>query len=457
MQRVWRRMGAPRLAAFALIAFAFAAWLAASFSGPARSEGGEVLVAEVDGVIDQITARFVSRALDAAERDGAELVVIRLDTPGGLLDATRGIVRDILDSSVPVAVYVAPPGARAASAGTFIAAAAGVAAMAPTTNIGAASPVASGGEDLPETLSKKAREDAGALIRSIASRRQRNSEALEATVTEARVYSAEEAMEKGVVDLIAVDLRDLLDKLDGRAIPASARDITVDTDSASVRTLKQNLFERALGFLANPNVAFLLFSLGGLAIVIEFWTPGTFGPAIAGIIMLLLAFAGLSVMPFSWAGVALIVLAMVLFFVESQVPGFGLFGIAGIVALILGGVFLVGFFGTPSIPSPSFRVSPWTLVGVGAAAGAVVLYFVKELRSARKLPKYESQFAASALIGKTARVTRDLAPEGEVAIAGERWLARLPKGAIAVAGLDVVVKGVEGLVLTVELPPPPGG
>jgi membrane-bound serine protease (ClpP class) len=456
MEPRWGRWRAPRIA-FALLTLAGAVWLAAAWGGPAHSQGGEVLVAEVDGVIDQVTARFVSRALDAAERDGAELVVIRLDTPGGLLDATRGIVRDILDSSVPVVVYVAPPGARAASAGTFIAAAAGVAAMAPTTNIGAASPVGSGGEELPETVSRKAREDAGALIRSIASRRARNSEALEATVTEAKAYSAEEAVEMGVVDLVAADLRDLLVRLDGRAIPAAARDVTVDTGSASVRTLKQNLVERALGFLANPDVAFLLFSLGGLAIVIEFWTPGTFGPAIAGIIMLLLAFAGLAVLPFSWAGVVLIVLAMVLFFVESQVPGFGVFGIAGIAALILGGVFLVGFFGTPSVPAPSFRVSPWTLVGVGAAAGAVVLYFVKELRSARKLPKYESPYAASALIGKTARVTRDLAPEGEVAIAGEHWVARLPKGATAPAGSDVVVKGVDGLVLTVELPPPSGG
>lgn len=455
----WRGRGSRALA-IVLIGIAAVAWAVSGIASPGRTQGREVLVAEVDGPIDQVTARFVSRALESADRDGAELIVIRLDTPGGLLDATRGIVRDILDSSVPVVVYVSPPGARAASAGTFIAAAAGIAAMAPTTNIGAASPVGAGGEDLPETLSKKAREDAGALIRSIASRRQRNVQALEATVFDAKAYSAEEAVEQRVVDLIATDLRDLLAQLDKRAIPTAGQDVTVDTEAASIRNLKQNFVERALGFLANPNVAFLFFSLGGLAVLIEFWTPGTFGPLIVGIILLLLAFAGLAVLPFSWAGVALIVLAMILFFVESQVPGFGLFGIAGIVSLILGGVFLVGFFGTPSFPAPnapSFRVSPWTLVGVGAVAGIVVLWFVRELRASRKLPGYQSPYAAASLVGKTARVTKALEPEGEVTIAGEFWAARLPRGASAPVGSDVVVKGVEGLVLTVELPPPEGG
>ena len=455
-----RRGRGCRVPGIALIALAFAIWSIAGGASPGQAQGREVVVAEVDGPIDGVTARFISRAIESADRDGAELVVITLDTPGGLFDATRGIVRDILDSRVPVVVYVSPPGARAASAGTFIAASAGIAAMAPTTNIGAASPVGAGGEDLPATLSKKAQEDAGALIRSIANRRQRNVEALEATVFEAKAYSAEEAVEQRVVDLIATDLRDLLAQLDNRAIPTARQDVTVDTEGASIRNIRQNFLESAMGFLGNPNVAFLFFALGGILVLVELWTPGTFGPLIAGIILLLLAFAGLAVLPFSWAGVALIVLAMVLFFVESQVPGFGLFGIAGIVSLLLGGVFLFGFFGTPSFPAPnvpSFRVSPWTLVGVGGVAGIVVLWFVRELRASRKLPAYQSPYAASSLVGKTARVTKELAPEGEVAIAGEFWAARLPRGASAPVGSDVIVKGVEGLVLTVELPPTEGG
>lgn len=399
-----------------------------------------------------MTARYIQRALEAADRGGVEVVVIRLDTPGGLLDATRDIVRDILDSRVPVVVYVAPPGARAASAGTFIAAAAGVAAMAPTTNIGAASPVGAGGEELPATISKKAKEDAGALIRSIAERRNRNVSALEKTVFEATAYSAQEAIDNGVVDLIATDVRDLLEKIDGMTIATGSRDEVVSTANASIRELHPNFVEKALGFLANPNVAFLLFSLGGLAIVIEFWTPGTFGPAVVGILLLLLAFAGLGNLPFSWAGIALIVLAMVLFFVESQVPGFGIFGIAGVASLVLGGVFLVGFFGTPSIPAPEVRVSPWMLVGVAATAGLATLWFVRELRTSRKLPGYKSQYETGMLVGKRAKVTRALAPEGEVSVAGEFWSARLPSGSSATVGTEVKVTGVQGLVLNVELP-----
>jgi membrane-bound serine protease (ClpP class) len=452
-----RRRVVWRILAICLMGFAAASFASNIEGRTGRAQGREVIVAEVEGDIDRVSARFIERALESADRDGAELIIIRLDTPGGLFDSTRAIVRDILDSRVPVVVYVAPSGARAASAGTFIAAAAGVAAMAPATNIGAASPVGPGGEDLPKTLSSKAKEDAAALIRSIALSRKRNAEALEATVLEAKAYSAEEAVEKGVVDLIAVDLRDLLAQLNGRSISTANRDVVVDTESPSVRDLKPSFLERALGFLGNPNVAFLFFAAGGLLILIELWTPGTFGPAIAGIILLLLGFAGLAVLPFSWAGVALIVLAMALFFVESQVPGFGLFGIAGIVSLILGGVFLFGFFGTPSLPAPTVRVSPWTRVGVGGAAGLVVLWFVRELRTARKLPAYQSPHAAASLIGKTARVSKALEPQGEVSVAGEFWTARLPRGATASAGADVVVKGVDGLVLMVELPPAEGG
>ncbi|MBI4305052.1 MAG: nodulation protein NfeD [Chloroflexi bacterium] len=450
-----RQVGARRLrlrsSAVILIVATFA--LLWAFAAPlsARAVSRLVLVANLEGPIDQVTARYISRAIDSAEKDGAAVLVIRLNTPGGLLDSTRDIVRDIFNSQVPVVVYVAPSGSRAASAGTFIAAAAGVAAMAPTTNIGAASPVGAGGEDLPKTSERKAREDAAAFLRSIAERRGRNAEALEATVLDAKAYAADEAVAQGVVDLIAANLPELLGKIDGRSIPISSGTVTVSLESPEVRDLDPNFVERALGILSNPNVAFLLFSLGGIAILIEFWTPGTFGPAIVGVILLLLAFAGLAVLPFSWAGVALIVLAMIFFFVESQVPGFGLFGIAGIVSLVLGGMFLVGFFGTPSIPAPSIRVSPWSLVGVAAAAGLIVLWFVRELRPSRKLPGYKTPYAREALVGKVATVTKALHPEGEVSVAGENWTARLPRGQTAPVGADVFVKGVDGLVLQVEL------
>lgn len=444
---VARSLGIVAVAA----AFLLTAWSDVIAQSGESSADGKVLVADVDGPIDQVMARFISRTLGHADGDGAQLVVLRIDTPGGRLDSTRDIVADILASPVPVVSFVAPPGARAASAGTFIAAAAGLAAMAPSTNIGAASPVGASGEDLDETLARKVKEDAAALIRSLAAQRGRNAEALEATVFEAVAYSAEEAVENNVVDLIAEDLEDLLAQLDGMSIPVAGGEETVHTAGAPVEEIGQNFIERALSFLTIPDVAFLLLSLGGLAIIVELWSPGLIGPGVVGVIMLLLAFAGIGNLPFSWAGVALIAVAFVLFFVETQVPGFGIFGIAGIVSLILGGVMLVGFFGAPGLPAPTVRVSAWTLAGMGGGAGLLMLWFVRELRRSRKAAGYVSPIEARALVGQTASVTVRLDPEGEVRVAGERWSARLPGGETADTGADVVVNRVEGLTLEVGL------
>ncbi len=413
---------------------------------------GEVVIVDLDGAIDKVTARFLSRALDDAAERGTELVVIRLDTPGGLLDATRDMVGDIFDSPVPVVVYVSPRGAQAASAGTFIAAAAGFTAMAPATNVGAAAVVGAAGEDLPDTMSSKATQDAAAFVRSIAQDRGRNVTALEATVLEAAAYSAEEAVDLGVADIMADDLSDLLRKLDGRAIPAAQGERVVETGGAVMRELKLNWVERILAFLSNPNVAFLFMSLGGLGLIVELWNPGTVVPGFLGVIFLVLGFAGLGQLPFSWAGVAMIGLAMILFFLEAQAPGIGFFGVTGTVSLCLGGLFLVGFFGAPGLPGPSFRVSPWAYGSIGGAAGAFVLWLAWELRKARTMPAYQSATASGALAGQTARVTKRLEPSGEVHVGGEFWAAEMVSGAMAEMGDTVLVKSVEGLTLRVDFP-----
>ena len=243
-------------------------------------------VIELDSIIHPVSERFLSRALNKAARDGAAVVILRLDTPGGLLDSTRAMVEKLFASPVSVAVYVAPSGSRAASAGTFITAAANFAAMAPGTNIGAASPISGSGQDIPDTLGSKIFQDTAAFMRSIAERRGRNVVALEATVLEAVSYSAEEAVETEVVDLIAKDLSDLLEQLDGRTttVPteAGSETVTMRTRGLATRNIGMGIFDTILSFIADPNIAFLLLSLGGFAIVIELLSFGLIVPGVFG-------------------------------------------------------------------------------------------------------------------------------------------------------------------------------
>jgi membrane-bound serine protease (ClpP class) len=420
----------------------------------AQSGGaGDIVIAEIDGAIDSVMARFVDRVLDDARHDGVQLVIFRIDTPGGRLDSTRDIVKDILASEVPVVSYIGPPGARAASAGTFISASAGLAAMAPVTNIGAATPIGDSGDDLPDTLERKVTNDAAAFIRSIADRRGRNADALEKTVREASSYSAEEALDGDIIDLIAADMGDLISQLEGKAIPAASQDVVVHTEGTRVRETGFNFFENVLAFISTPDIVFLFFTLGGLALIVELWSPGLVGPGVVGVILLLISFAGLGQLPFNWAGVALLVFAFILIFAETQIPGFGIWGIAGTVSLVLGGLFLVGFFGTPEFDAPDNQVSKWLLISVGAVLGLIVLWFSRELRASARAVGYMSPLSTGVLVGQDATVSVPLDPEGEVTLAGESWTARLLSGDTIPEGDTVIVRNVDGLTLEVELSP----
>ena len=441
------------LIALALLAAGLAG-LAESGRAEAAQAGENVArIIELDGAIDNVAARYIKRGLESAASGGVGLVIIELDTPGGLLDATRTIVTDLFASQVPVVVYVAPEGAQAASAGTFIAAAASKLAMAPATNIGAASVVGPGGEDLPETLQKKANQDAAAFLRSIADRRDRPGDALEAAVFEAAAYSAEESVELGIADLIAANTGDLLSQLDGTEVEVSdGKTVTLQTTGMVIERVDMNVIERALSFLANPNIAFLLISIGGIALIVEIWNIGLWIPGTIGVILLLLGFAGVGHLPFSWAGVGLMALAMVLFLLEAQAPGVGYFGAAGTVCLILGGIFLVGFFGTPELPGPQIGVSRWLLFSVGAVAGLVVLWFANEIRRSRRDDRYVSPVAHGRIIGMDAVVEVRLAPTGEVRVAGETWTAELEGQGAAEIGEKVVVSRREDIKLYVARP-----
>ena len=435
-----------RLAALALVVLGFGGFLLGQ-AASAGASGHHASLITIDGTIDELAASHLARGLNEAREKGARLAVVQLDTPGGLYSSTREIVELLLTSPIPVAVYVSPPGAQAASAGTFVTAAAHVAAMAPGTNIGAASPVGGGGEELPETLKSKASQDAAAFIRSIADERGRNREVLESTVLNALSLSPSEALEEDVVDLVAADLPELLEKMNGMEVAVAGTDVTLDTTGIAVSELQLTPLERFLGFLANPNVAFVLLTIGGIGILIELISPGLIVPGVVGIVALALAFTAIANLPVNWVGLGLILLAMLLFYLEAAVaPGLGVFGIGAAISFIVGAFLLFGGFSAPPIPEPSFRVNLW-IIGVLAAFLAVSLaLFLRENRRAKAAEGYSGQ---ASLVGETGVVVTALEPRGVVRLRGESWSAESDSGDSIQQGEEVFVSDVEGLTVKV--------
>ena len=423
----------------------------------AQSAMGEALVIRVDGVINHVEEGFVDRMVERAEDEGAALLIIQLDTPGGLLSSTRDIVETLLEDRVPTAVYVSPKGAHAASAGTFITVAANFAVMAPGTNIGAATPVSATGEDLDETLAKKTNEDFAALVRSIAQRRGRSQEELVKTVLESKSFTATEAVDKNIVDFIAEDLDDLLAQLDGQEVGTSAGPVTLQTKNLRINRAEKNLFEKFVRVIADPNISFILLTIGALGIVIELFNPGLIIPGVIGVIALLLAFVALGNLPFNWAGIAFIVLAVLLVVLETQVSGFGALGAGALVSFILGGLILFSNFGpvSPGIPNltPDLSVSLWVLGGLAAFLAVSLGALIWIIHQSRKRRRGEE---VSPLLGISGRVTMELAPRGVVRIEGETWTAVSQDGTVVPVGDWVTVARVEGLTLTVSQRSDPG-
>ena len=422
----------------------------AAFAQP--STNPHALVISIDGVINPVKVRYIGRALAEAQESGAVLLIIRLDTPGGLLGSTRDIVELLLDAPVPTAVYVSPSGAQAGSAGTFITAAANFAVMAPGSNIGAATPVSSTGQDLDETLASKVENDAAALIRSIAQERGRNAKLLEDTVREAASYSAQEALDGDVVDFIGEDIEDLLMQIDGMTADTAEGPVVLETEGIPTMDLDKSFLENVLEFLADPNVSFLLFTLGGLGIIIELFNPGLLVPVIVGCICLILAFVGVGNLPVNWAGVALILLAIALGAGEVVVAGFGILGVASAVSLVIGGLLLFAQFGESSPTLPYIGVNRWLLVAVSVATGGAVIYLARQVvKSRRDRP----EDATAAIIGRTGSVTITMQPRGAVRVANDTWTAISADGAHIEAGEQIRVVSVDGLVLIVARRDPP--
>lgn len=400
----------------------------------------------IEGVISPVTLRLVESALARARKDGAQALIIQLDTPGGLERSMRAIAQRMLNAEVAVIVYVAPTGARAASAGVFLTLAAHVAAMAPATNIGAAHPVALGGAGDKESL-RKIENDAAAFIRSIALERGRNADWAEKAVRESVSITEREALRLNVVDVVAESVPDLLAKIDGRTVKTTRGPHTLATRDAPVRLIEIGFRDRFLNVITDPNVAYVLMMLGMLGLFFELSNPGVILPGVIGGISLILAFFAFQSLPINYAGLLLILFGIVLLVAEIKVVSHGILAMGGIVAMALGSLML---FDASEL---GFRLSWWVLVPtVGATAGLFLFVLAAGLRALKRRP----MLGTSGMIGQTAVARGPLEGEGQVAVQGELWRAVADGGPIE-DGAAVRVVAVEGLTLKVVKTGEPGG
>jgi membrane-bound serine protease (ClpP class) len=433
---------------FALAALFLLASLAifACNSGP-DSEPGATHVLTADGTVNPVMYRYIDRGIDAAEGEKAGAVVIRLDTPGGLSTSMDDIIKRIIDSKVPVIVYVWPSGGRAASAGTYIAYASHIAAMAPATSIGSATPIDASGGDIEGDLGNKVKGDAVAKIRGLAELRGRNADWGERAVLEGISAHTDEAVAQDIVDLKAETLDELLAAIDGREVTLPTDQVTLATADARVVYNNTNFIEDFLNILADPNIAFLLLSLGSLGIFIEFLNPGTIFPGTFGVIALLFGFFALSVLPFNWAGVALILFAFILFGLELFITSHGILGIGGAIALVLGGLILT------SDNPPDFQVNRWLVFTLAAFLAAFSIFMAINILRIRRMPALTGR---ETIVGRRAVARSALAPAGFVFMDGEYWAAEAEDGEVQ-PGENVIVTAIRGLRLTVRKQKPPEG
>lgn len=418
---------------------------AAGLVAPAHAATVEVV--PIKGPIGPATSDFLVRAIADAAADKAALVLLEIDTPGGLETSMRTMVKAILDAPLPVIGYVAPPGARAASAGTFILYATHIAAMAPGTNLGAATPVQLGGgaEDEKSAHATKAIEDAAAFLRSLAALRDRDPEFAEEAVRGARSLTADEALKAGVIELIARDRAELLQRIDGRMVDLQSGPALIDTADPVIVEVVPGWRYQLLAIITDPNVAAILMLIGVYGIIFELFSPGFVGPGLVGAICLLLGLYALQVLPVSHAGLALLLLGLMLVTAEAFVPSFGILGLGGITAFVAGAVLLV------DTDVPGFGVSPWLIGTVAAlASGLFVVTLGLALRS-RARPVVTG---AEAVLAGQGTVIDWADGEGRVRLEGEIWAARGPSHLDR--DMQVTVEARDGLVLVVAPQPPKG-
>jgi len=422
-----------------VVVLAALAVLAVGLPGSAALAAPPVSLIELDGAITPITVRLLDTAIARSRAERAQALVVMLNTPGGLERSMRSMVQSILNSDIPVIVYVGPTGARAASAGVFITMAGHVAAMAPATNIGAAHPVAAGGGQMDKDMSKKVENDAAAFARSIATERGRNVEWAERAVRSSVSATEREAVKLKVVDLVADSVADLLTKIDGRVVKTPKGSVTLATKDAAVAPIAVGFRDRFLALITDPNVAYILMMVGMLGIFFELSTPGAILPGVLGGISLILAFFAFQSLPINWAGLLLILFGLALLVAEIKIASHGILTIGGVVSMVLGSMMLY------DAPETGLRIS-WLVIipTVGATAGLVVAAVSMGLRALYR----PASTGAAGMMGQVGVVKRALDPEGQVLIDGELWRAVAEDGPVA-AGEMVRVARMDGLTLTV--------
>jgi membrane-bound serine protease (ClpP class) len=416
-----------------------AVFLLVALAPTTAGAGDQVDVLEIEGPVTPVMLSYIERGIREAEIDGAEALVIQLDTPGGDVSLMLKIMQAITNARVPVVVYVAPPGAMAASAGTLITLAGHAAAMAPGTTIGAASPVGAQGEDLGETIMTKEVEMLKASARQLAQRRGEEAVAwAEAAIEEAKAATADEALSMGVIDLIAPDLNELLAGLDGLTVTVAGQEVTLATEGLPLNPLPMTPVEQLLHLITNPTIAFILLTLGLNAILFELSSPGGYAAGIVGVICLLLGFYALGVLPVNYAGLLLIALAFVFFVLEVKAPTHGILTAGGVVSLVLGALVLFN--------SPLYRVSTSVIVTV-ALTSAVFFAFV--VTKAVRIQARRATTGSEGLVGRLGKARTTLDPEGTVYVWGEYWTATAEVGTIQ-KGERVEVVGKDGFRLRVR-------
>jgi membrane-bound serine protease (ClpP class) len=425
-----------------VVRFLIACLSIGGFSAVALAQSNTVLVITVDGTINPASADYIRSGIERAVDQQAECLIVRLNTPGGLLKSTRVIVSDLLGSKVPTVVYVSPSGAHAGSAGVFVTLAAHVAAMAPGTNIGAAHPVGLGGEQPDSIMAEKATNDAAAFIRTISEKRHRNVQWAEDAVRKSLSITENEAVKEGIIDLVASSIPELLEQIDGKVVEVATGAHVLHTRGASIATLDKTFQQQLLDILSDPNIAYILMMIGFYGLLFELYNPGAIFPGVVGVISIILAFYSLHTLPVNWAGVTLILFAIVLFVLEIKIISHGLLTVGGVLSLALGSVMLIRTDSVLDFVSLSWEV----IVFVVVLTSAFFLFAIGAgVRAQRRKPTTGPQ----GIVGEKGIAMTDLKPSGQVRVHGEIWTATSVAGNLK-KGAVVRVVDIENLKLTVR-------
>ncbi len=411
--------------------------------------GVEIHHIRIDGIINPVSSDFIISSVIQAEEANAEAIIIELDTPGGLLEATRDIIQCFLAADVPIIVYVSPAGARAGSAGVFITLAAHIAAMTPGTNIGAAHPVSMGGGGLPgssqkdttgsSVMTEKMTNDAAALIRSIAEERGRNVVWAESSVRTSESITAKEALEKQVIDLIANDLTELIEQIDGRTVITARRTVTISADEPEIIRFAMDWRQRLFDRITNPNIAYIFMMLGIYGLIYELSNPGAIFPGVVGVVSLLLAFYAFQTLPFNIVGLLLIIFGIIFLLLEIKLPSYGILTIGGSISLLMGSIMLI------DTAIPALRISLGVII---PALVTTILFALLAVGLGLKAQKNKIQSGEEGLMGSVGEALEDLTPKGRILVEGEYWNAKCSTN--VTKGENVRVKAKKGTLLIVE-------